>query len=197
MCETNQQIGGWMMTFCENYEIGSFLLKNFVNLSDDEKEFVRDLRNNPLISKWMYDEKTISKNEHLAFIKKLKNSSSMLYFLIYDIYKNEAIGVIYLKNLDINNRRAYLGIYANIKSDASKKGDNLIMLLKKLAFDLLPLNTLKLEVIASNTKAISLYEKNGFQIEGRLREYVYKNNVYEDVIVMGFLKKENGMTEVS
>lgn len=46
---------------------------------------------------------------------------------------------------------------------------------------------LELEVFSDNAPAIHLYEKFGFELEGRKRKYVCKSGVYIDHLVMGLL----------
>ena len=52
------------------------------------------------------------------------------------------------------------------------------------------LNKIYLEVLANNSRAIHLYEKLGFVLEGIKREDVLKNNQYIDSKIMSILKKE-------
>ena len=41
-----------------------------------------------------------------------------------------------------------------------------------------------------NVRAVRSYEKAGFVLEGRLREAVYKNGKYDDVLIMSVLRSE-------
>jgi sialic acid synthase SpsE len=43
------------------------------------------------------------------------------------------------------------------------------------------------EVIETNERAISFYKKTGFSEEGRLKEFVFKDGRWLDVIVMGII----------
>jgi ribosomal protein S18 acetylase RimI-like enzyme len=49
---------------------------------------------------------------------------------------------------------------------------------------------IELEVFASNTGAIALYQKLGFQIEGRKKNARFLDEIYDDIISMALLKKE-------
>jgi RimJ/RimL family protein N-acetyltransferase len=51
------------------------------------------------------------------------------------------------------------------------------------------LQRVELDVMASNEKAIALYQKFGFQIEGRKRKARFIDGNYEDTIIMGLLKE--------
>jgi UDP-4-amino-4,6-dideoxy-N-acetyl-beta-L-altrosamine N-acetyltransferase len=66
-------------------------------------------------------------------------------------------------------------------------GKILMDCLKNIAFKIAGFHTLKLEVIENNKRAINFYKTLGFTEEGRLREFVYKNDRWLDVIVMGMV----------
>lgn len=52
------------------------------------------------------------------------------------------------------------------------------------------LQPVELEVWASNERAIGLYQKFGFQIEGRKRKARFIGGYYEDIITMELLREE-------
>lgn len=162
------------------------IMVNFVNLSKKDQELVRKLRNSSKIRKYMYSGKYISRKEHLLFINELKNDNKNYYWLV-KCGDNENIGVIYLNRLDLNNKHAYLGIYADNNCPLTHKGSRLMDCLKYVSFGLLRLHTLKLEVLKGNYGAITFYKKEGFNQEGDLKEFIYKENKWQDVIVMGLI----------
>ncbi len=164
-------------------------LVNFVNLTSYESEMVRRWRNTPAIREWMYNTDIITEDEHGAFISSLKNTKNRLYWLVRESGGGYA-GVISLVNIRWNHRHAYLGIYANPEERKPGRGSLLLSALLDVTFDILKLHTLKLEVIESNTAAIGLYKKFGFKEEGRLKEFVFKDGKWMDVIVMGMMEKE-------
>ncbi len=160
---------------------------NFVHLNRQEKDTVRSWRNNARIRKCFYQDHIISRAEHAGFIKNLRKDNKNFYWLLKC---GENMGVISLNRLDYRNKNAYLGIYANPGSKLPGVGSMLMEVLKKIAFGVFNLHTLKLEVIASNRRAIRFYLKNGFKEEGRLKDFVYRNNKWHDVIVMGLINKK-------
>ncbi len=142
-----------------NIEPGDVLLKNFVNLSDEEVEMVRRWRNHPEVRRWMYTDHEISKEEHLSFIETLRHDKRNFYYLVYKVDK--AVGVLSLTRVDFRNRNAYFGIYGN----PEEKIHGAALILEKsaisLAFDVAQLHTLKLEVIEDNERAINFLQKDG------------------------------------
>lgn len=176
-----------------DFELGDILLINFLNLNDKEKEIVREMRNHDDVKKWMYSDHIISNEEHARFIEGLKKDNKNIYWLAR--YKSGGYpGVISLNRVDISNKNAYLGIYTNPCNVKRGAGYVLIECLKVLAFAKADLHTLKLEVIENNKRAVSFYKKAGFCEEGKLRDFVFKDGRWSDVIVMGIINKNVGQT---
>lgn len=89
------------------------------------------------------------------------------------------------------NRLGELGIMLGEKDEWNKGyGTETMILLLRHSFDTLNLNRAYLHVYAENLRAKRSYEKAGFVEEGRLRESVYKNGKYDNVIVMSVLRSE-------
>jgi putative acetyltransferase len=56
---------------------------------------------------------------------------------------------------------------------------------------------IELTVYHDNTRAIRLYERHGFEHEGRLRAYALRNGVFEDVVTMARLHPRQPMVRAS
>lgn len=169
----------------QDFKTENLTLINFVFLTGEEKEMVRNWRNNENIRKWMYTDHAISQEEHFRFSENLKKDDRNYYWLVKD--GNEYIGVLYFNRVDFENESSYLGIYSNPCSEIKGKGKMLRNALMELAFQTANFHTMKLEVLEDNDRAIYLYNKAGFVEEGRLREIVFKDDRWRDVVVMGMI----------
>jgi RimJ/RimL family protein N-acetyltransferase len=58
------------------------------------------------------------------------------------------------------------------------------------AFLELNLHRVSLRVFSLNEKAIHIYHKLGFVEEGVMRQSLYRNGQWHDIILMGLLKEE-------
>lgn len=103
------------------------------------------------------------------------------------------IGDVYLTDIDWVSRHATVGIFIGETQYQSKGyGQQALRLILRHAFHDLALQHVHLTVLDDNTRAIRVYEKCGFAIEGRLRQHVYKRGRFRDLIIMGICAGDPG-----
>lgn len=173
-----------------NIKLSGAYLINLLNLTDSEKEMVRMWRNHENIRKWMYMDHIISLDEHKHFLEKIKNDNNNFYWVLKDD-RNNYLGVLSLNRVNFRNKNAYFAIYSNPYNKIPGVGRIIDRCAIELAFEILKLHTLKLEVIEDNIQVINLHQKMGFKEEGKLKEFVYKNGKWLDVIIMGIVNEGN------
>jgi diamine N-acetyltransferase len=100
------------------------------------------------------------------------------------------IGSCGITDLDMRIRKCAVGISIGARSywDQGLGTEALRTLLKHL-FETLNLNRVALQVFANNERAIRVYQRIGFQEEGRLRQAHFDEGKYEDVIIMSLLRE--------
>ena len=112
-------------------------------------------------------------------------------FIVFDKETDTPIGVVGLHNVNWIARntecRTFIG---NKEFWAKGYGTEITDLMLKYAFNMLNINKVSLGVNEENIAAVKTYQKVGFKKEGVLREYIYRNNKYYNVILMSILKKE-------
>lgn len=82
---------------------------------------------------------------------------------------------------------AHVGMMVHDECQGMGIGSALMVAAADLAFNWLGLTRLQLEVYPDNVRAIGLYEKYGFEVEGTYRAYAYRDGQYVDTLVMGLL----------
>ncbi|MCB2219436.1 MAG: GNAT family N-acetyltransferase [Bacteroidetes bacterium] len=121
----------------------------------------------------------------------LKSNYPTTVFGIEENSNMELVGITVLKNIQNINRVAEFAIYIGAEN---YKGKGLSIDATKetlrFAFYKLGLNRIFLKVLANNETAIKLYKKVGYKEEGVLRSSVFKNNRFENEIIMSILKSE-------
>jgi RimJ/RimL family protein N-acetyltransferase len=69
-------------------------------------------------------------------------------------------------------------------------GSEVLQLLLRYAFTEFNLHRVSLNAFEYNPRAIHLYEKTGFTVEGRTREFLNRDGRRWDMIFMGILQEE-------
>lgn len=104
---------------------------------------------------------------------------------------DDLVGQIGLNTfLNVPRRRHVGQIGMAVRDDWQGKGVGTLLLgaVVDLADNWLNLTRLELEVFADNAGAIHLYEKFGFEKEGVLKQFAFREGQYADVWAMGRLR---------
>lgn len=176
-----------MIDLKNDFNKGSVKIINFINLNESIKEEILKWRNHDTIRNWMLNDSIINITEHLRFIKNLKKDMHNTYYCVYK--DNFNIGVIYFSKINYNSKNAYLGLYSNPFINLKGRGKILLESLEYIFFEVAKFHTLKLEVLENNEIAINLYKKFNYIEEGRLKEFVYRNSLWLDLIIMGKIRE--------
>jgi len=161
----------------------------------DEQDLERTLRwhNDPELYRTLVDGfRLVSKiSEHEWLAKRTSYSPSEVNLAICLSPGDKHIGNIYLRPINLVSRHAVLGIFIGEQAHRGHGyGHQAISQALTHAFDDLGLERVYFEVLPDNKKAIQLYERVGFKTEGRLRNHVFKEGKFKDVLVMGILRTE-------
>ena len=106
-------------------------------------------------------------------------------------HEGRHIGTVDLRNIGFQTRSAELGIMIGEKDCWSQGyGTDAIKTLLSFAFQNLNLHRVYLRTFEFNSRGQRCFEKCGFKQEGALREAVFRDGRYWDVIEMGILEDE-------
>jgi RimJ/RimL family protein N-acetyltransferase len=112
-------------------------------------------------------------------------------FGIEVVSSQKLIGMTVLRDINLISREAEFAMLIGDKEERRKGyGAEALRLTLDFAFQQLGLNRVFLKVNVDNAPALRLYEKCGFQEEGRLRESVFKKGLFKDQLVMSILSRE-------
>ncbi|WMM26226.1 GNAT family protein [Tissierella sp. MB52-C2] len=112
-------------------------------------------------------------------------------YIIVEKKSKKPIGVTSLINIDYKNRNAECIIDIGDKEAWGKGyGAEAMKLLLDFSFLEMNLHRIFLRVFSFNDRAIKLYEKLGFQQEGKLRETIFRGGQWHDILHMSILENE-------
>ena len=121
--------------------------------------------------------------------QKILRSSTSKCYIIIEKQSKKPIGITSLINIDLKNRNAECIIDIGEKEAWGKGyGSEAMKLLLDYGFLEMNLHRISLRVFSFNSRAIKLYEKLGFQQEGRSSEAIFRDGAWHDIIHMGVLQ---------
>ncbi|NDV67519.1 GNAT family N-acetyltransferase [Dysgonomonas sp. 25] len=102
---------------------------------------------------------------------------------------NITIGIIDLYDLDVRNNRAGVGILIDEKYRNRGYATQSLDLIKDYAFNFLGLYQLYAFISVKNKYSLQLFENAGYKHAGILKNWILKNDIYEDVQILQLLKE--------
>jgi len=161
----------------------------FEKLKPKYLDIVRNWRNSPEISKYMYTEHIISENEHKTWFQNSILTKKQLFWVV--ILDNKPVGAVTIFNIDERKKRGFWGYYlAEIESRGKGLGKIIEFNVMHYVFDILKMNKLCCEVLSFNELVIKIHQKYGSKIEGSFKQHIFKNNEYHDIVCMAILNQE-------
>lgn len=98
------------------------------------------------------------------------------------------IGTAMIFNFDKEANQAEVGYVFHSSSWGKGYGTEAVALMCAFAFDFLNLHKLNARVVDANIGSARVLEKNGFQLEGRLRDHHFIDGSYYDSLLFGRLR---------
>ena len=113
-----------------------------------------------------------------------------LYSLVA-VLNDKIIGQIGFE-VNSNPRRKHVANFGMVVGEERRKsgvGSSLMEAMLELCENWLAVHRIELEVYTDNSKAIQLYKKFGFEVEGTARNYAFREGEFADVHFMARLSK--------
>ena len=158
----------------------------------DDAVIIREWHNDPELKKLarVGEKKTTLKQEK-EDIKAALKSSNQVYHLIIVKSDDNPIGFIRFNYIDKYSGNAWLRMtIGDKKSQGKGYAQDALHCYLKWMFNKLGIHRVTLECYSTNLRAIKFYKKIGFKKEGVLREAVFINKKYHDIISFGILRKD-------
>ncbi len=172
-----------MELLCENLVLRS--------ITSEDTDLILKWRNNENVKKYFIDQRELRKEDHMRWLKTKAETGSVVQFIITQKENGRAVGTVFLKDIDYQNRKAEYGVFLG-EEDFIGKGIGTAVAGRMIsyAFQELKLHKVYLRVFEDNLRAVACYEKAGFQKEALLKDDVLIHNEFRNIIIMGILNTE-------
>lgn len=104
--------------------------------------------------------------------------------------ENQYIGFVCIKNIDWVNRSCDLTYYIFKDFRGQSLGKNIVINVVEFIFDTLNLNSIMIQIIEDNYKSIKCAINAGFRHVGILRQRVFKNGTWLNILILDRIKDD-------
>jgi len=156
------------------------------SLEPEDIDFFYQTENDTIL--WEISNTVTPYSKHLLkeYIRDSKDifSAKQVRFVIETIIEKKVVGMIDLFDYDPIHLRAGVGIYI-IKDEQRKKyAENSLNLIKEYCSEILRLNQIYCNISSDNTGSIKLFEKTGFKLSGKKKQWLNTSNGFKDVLLL-------------
>lgn len=154
---------------------------------EDTDDIIRWRNKESVFRNFIY-QKPFTRKGHEEWMASMIETGKAIQFIICEKEGGKPVGSVYLRDIDRTHNQAEYGIFIGEETALGRGyGTQAASLMIKYAFEEEKLHKLKLRVLAENKRAIRSYEKAGFVREAYLRDEVFLEGCYKDVIFMALL----------
>ena len=154
----------------------------------DTEDIIR-WRNSEFVRRNFIYQQPFTREGHENWIKTMISTGKAVQFIICT-KAGKAVGSVYLRDIDRTHQKAEYGIFIGEKEALGcGYGTQAARLMISYAFHQLGLHKLMLRVLAENRQACRSYEKAGFVKEAYLKDEVYLEGKYKDIIYMAVINE--------
>lgn len=154
-------------------------------------------RNTDFVRKNFIYQELFTKETHENWMKTQVETGRVVQTIICGFSDDRPYGSVYIRDIDQKNKKAEYGIFIG-EPDALGKGmgTSACRLMLNYCFGEAGLHKVYLRALAGNLRAIRSYEKAGFVREGYLKDEVFLDGKYTDVVWMAAYSAEAELWEV-
>mgnify|MGYP001072050321 CR=1 FL=1 len=157
---------------------------------EDTDDIIR-WRNSDAVRKNFIYQKPFTRQSHMHWMETMVDAGKAVQMIICLKEGDRPVGSVYIRDIDYCHHKGEYGIFIG-EPDARGKGigTKAAGLMLRYAFENLQLHRLFLRVFADNLQAMASYKKAGFEKEAYLRDDVYINGMYRDIVLMAVLNPQ-------
>ena len=155
-------------------------------IEEEDLPQLRDWRNSDWLRPYVREYRLLNMVNQHEWFQYISTSRDVEMYGI--AWENRLIGVCGLTNINWVNRTAEISIYVAPDMRGQGLATQALQGLDKKGFDEFGLNRLWAEIYDFNGESVHLFERCGYEFEGRMRQHVFKDGQFHDSLLYGKLQ---------
>ena len=113
-----------------------------------------------------------------------------LRLMMVSVASGETVGTVDLFDFDIHHSRIALGLFVDTTWQGKGYAKAALQLVEEYVFDFLKINQLYCHISETNTASRRMFEKEGYEVNGVLKNWIKSVDGFENIIVFQQFRKE-------
>ena len=148
-------------------------------------DMIIEWRNSEAVRPYFIYQKPFTREGHLNWLKTMIDSGRGYQFIVCNIEDDQPIGCTYLRDYETEHHKIEYGMFLGTNLVKSKGiGTEIVALTLKFAFETLNVHKVMCRIFADNPASIKSCIKGGFEEEALLKDDVYVNGQYRDMVIL-------------
>ncbi len=160
-----------------------------INDAKDIHEYASDTDVSRFIG-WPLMDTVSDTRKHIEEMLEREAAGTHLYATVILKSTNEVIGTALVFNFEWQDKHAEIGYVFHKRHWGRGYCTQTVALMSDFAFESLKLHRIHARVAHANIGSVRVLEKNGFKLEGRLRDYYFVDDLYYDGLYFGKLQSD-------
>lgn len=158
----------------------------------DDTDLIVKWRNQDNVRKYFFYRKDFTREGHEKWLKEKVETGLVAQFVVCLKENDIPVGSTFLRDIDQDHGKAEFGFFLG-EADVRGRGigKDIVRLTVDYGFRELNLHRIYSRAYESNKPSIACFLHCGFAKEGVLKDSVYADGKYHNVVVMGLIRDEN------
>lgn len=157
-------------------------------ISEKDLKQVLNWRNLKHIRENMLNNRMITWEEHCNWFQNLQSKDNGLVFIFR--INGEAVGIVSFVDINLENHNCNWGFYIGNRTAPKGSGTLMAHYAIEYIFKKYQLHKINSEVIDFNKISLNFHKKLSFEETGFLKENLYRENSYHDLILFSLFKRQ-------
>ena len=162
-------------------------------ITEEDTDLIIAWRNSDAVRPYFIYQKPFTREGHREWLETMIGTGRAYQFIVCTIEEDKPIGCTYLRDYDRENKKIEYGVFLG-SDDVKGKGigTEILRLTLRFAFDKLHVHKVFARAFADNRASIGSFLKGGFAKEAYLKDEVYVNGQYRDIVLLGIINPNEG-----
>ena len=157
-------------------------------ITHDDTDLIVKWRNQENVIKYFFYRKEFTKEGHETWLREKVETGQVVQFVVCMKENDRPVGSTFLRDIDMDHMKAEFGFFLGEEDVRGRGiGKDILSLTLDYAFNTMKLHRVYARAFETNKPSVGSFLKNGFKQEGLLKDSVFADGKFHDVVVMGII----------